>query len=78
MEYDTKEAGAGSYPQEPEKSEYKCYNFTATTSSVIKGYIRAKSKEEAETMINFNGYDEIEEREEEVEEIVSIEEENEQ
>lgn len=73
MEYETKEMGAGSYPQEPERKD-KCFNFVAITNSTIRGYIWAKSKEEAETMINFNGYDEIEKREEEVEEIVSLEE----
>ena len=72
---DTREIGAGSYP-EPKEPKEKCYQFDF--NATIRGYgvVYAESIEEARARIYNKDYDEIiETYDMEIEEITSIQEE---
>lgn len=58
MNLETKELGAGSYP-ELDDNKYKTYQFDF--NATIKGYgvVNAKNKEQAIELINNNEYDDI-------------------
>lgn len=76
MDIDTREAGAGSYPEPPEPKE-KCYQFDFNASIKGYGYVYADDKEQAIELINSNDYDDIIEMfDMEIEEITRIREED--
>ena len=57
-DFETIEAGAGSYPEPPE-SEYKCFNFKAVVTSEVEGYVWAKNKGEAYDLIMNGQWEEL-------------------
>lgn len=70
---ETKEIGAGSYP---EPNDEKCFQFDFKASCGGYGIVFAKDKEEARTKITERNYDDIIEYfDYEIEEIIKIEEE---
>ena len=57
---DTREAGAGSYPEPPESKEI-CFNFTIEVREELKGYVYAKDIAEAHQLILEQKWEEIDE-----------------
>ena len=55
---DTREAGAGSYPEPPESKEI-CFNFVIETIEELKGYVWAKDIAEAHQLILDKKWEEI-------------------
>ena len=71
---DTREIGAGSYP-EPQEPKEKCYQFEFNGTIGGYGYVYAESVEQAKEKINNGDYDEIMDTwGMEIEEITKIEE----
>lgn len=58
---DTEELGAGSYPCNVRDENYKCYEFEVEVSSKMKGYIYAKSEDEAKELVLEGKNDDISE-----------------
>lgn len=57
-DFETIEAGAGSYPEPPE-SEYKCFNFKAVVACEVEGYVWAKDESEAQDLIMSGQWEEL-------------------
>ena len=56
--FDTRELGAGSYP-EANESKYKCYHFEFEATIQGHGIIYAEDRETALAELNENKYDDI-------------------
>lgn len=57
---DTKELGAGFYPNLNEKNDYKCFKFIVNLSVEAEGVVYALSEEDAINFIYQKNWDEIE------------------
>ncbi len=70
---DTKELGAGSYPDALE-IEYKYYKMKVITSNEIECIVYAKNEDDAKKLVLNGKWDDIENEKIKVEEILNVEE----